>query len=69
MEQKIAKPTIEQMAQTLYDCGMSVHVYDLDRATFLLESRFPNMDIPDTFPQIAFEVFFELMRIESTKMV
>ncbi len=62
-------PTIEEMAKALYNKGMSIQHYDLDRATFILENTYPNMDISETFPQIAFDVFFELMRIESTKMV
>jgi hypothetical protein len=65
----MTQPTAEQMAKSLYDNGMSVHHYDLDKATFILENAYPNMGLPDVFPQLAFDVFFELMRLESNKMV
>jgi len=60
-------PTIEEMAKSLYQNGMSIYQYDLNKASFILEKTYPNMEISDFFNEIAFDVFFELMRIESTK--
>jgi hypothetical protein len=63
------KPPFKEMAKTLRALGMSVYDYEFNKAGYLLEKQYPNRGISDDFHKIAFEVFSELLRLESTKKV
>jgi hypothetical protein len=60
-------PTAEQAAKQLYAKGMSVYEYDENKATYILQKIYPDSQILDDFNKMSFDIYFELIRIESQK--
>lgn len=56
-----------QLAQTLYQKGITVFEYEPDKASFILENEYPNSGVSDSFNEMAFDIFLELMKIEMNK--
>lgn len=63
------KPTIEEMAKTLYDDGMRIKNYDIENASNKLEEKYVGQNLSEDFYKIAFDIFCQIMKIETSKMV